>query len=183
MNAIAYPNDRSNPNAAIPVYIVAGPIGKAIPVNFLVGAPVGPDFGPFPVRVALAGGGGGTDQGVDANAIPVYLSTSANAMPVWDIAPAAPVLPPEVDEVTFTLELPVQSGVDVVGSCTATNGPVTWYLASDETGLCRMTTGSGQIVIVDPTASAVPGTYALLVEATNPGGIGQGTMTLELTEP
>jgi hypothetical protein len=93
-SSVKYPNDRTNPAGAIPVYIVSGPGGKAIPVNFLAG-PVSPNSGPIPVYVT--GGAGtppfGTDQGNPNNAIPVYISGAPNAMPVWDTAPAPPPVP------------------------------------------------------------------------------------------
>jgi hypothetical protein len=88
-----YPNDRTDPAGAIPVYIVAAPTqppypsnqdGGAIPVIF---GPVGGiNAGPVPVRILAAGGGPPwpSDQGQDAGAIPVFNSTAANAMPVWD---------------------------------------------------------------------------------------------------
>jgi hypothetical protein len=94
MNAIMYPNDRTNPAGAIPVYVVAGPVGGAIPVNFMAGAG-SPASGPIPVYVT--GGPGtppiGSDQGNPNNAVPVYISGAPNAMPVWDVAPAPPPIP------------------------------------------------------------------------------------------
>jgi hypothetical protein len=85
MSAIQYPNDRTNPAGAIPVYIEAGPVGKAIPVVFEA-PPTTPNAGPIPVRVVAAPGTlHGSDQGIDANAIPVYASVSPKAMPVWRI--------------------------------------------------------------------------------------------------
>jgi hypothetical protein len=86
---MGYPNDRTNPAGAIPVYIVAGPGGKAIPVNFLSG-PSGPNFGPIPVNI-VAGPGTppfGNDQGNPNNAIPVY--EAGDGIPVWAATGAPP---------------------------------------------------------------------------------------------
>ena len=43
--------------------------------------------GPIPVRfvAAPAPGSTSTDQGSDAGALPVVISSTPNAMPVWDI--------------------------------------------------------------------------------------------------
>jgi hypothetical protein len=82
-SAIRYPNDRTNPAGAIPVYLSSSP--KAIPIQVFSGAAT-PNSGPIPIRI-VAGPGTppiGNDQSNDNNAIPVYESTAANAMPVWD---------------------------------------------------------------------------------------------------
>jgi hypothetical protein len=168
---IIYPNARNNPAGAIPVYVVAGAGGKAIPANFLVGATVGPDFGPFPVRVALAGGGGGSNQGVDANAIPVYLSTAANAMPVWDTAPYVPA-PPIITTLSFTNGQP-SGDIDVVGQMAATNAPSapgTWAIVSNATMLTLILQAiTGQMVITNGMSISA-GTYEIEVSATNTDG-------------
>jgi hypothetical protein len=92
--AIKYPNDRTNPAGAIPVYMVATPPpgppwpnkqnNGAIPVNFIsVGTSAA--SGPIPVRIVANTGPGPewpSDQGQDAGAIPVYNSPAG--MPVWD---------------------------------------------------------------------------------------------------
>ena len=112
-SAIKYPNDRRNPEGAIPVYIVAAPVkppwpnnrgnsAAAIPIIF--GAqPVSPNVGPIPVRVVAGAGTApfGSDQGIDNNAIPVYESTAANAMPVVNVAPAEELLAPVTDVPPF----------------------------------------------------------------------------------
>jgi hypothetical protein len=78
-----YPNARNNPAGAIPVYTVAGPPGVPITV---VAAPTTPNAGAVPVRfVGAPGTAHGSDQGIDANAVPVYTSSSPKAMPVWDV--------------------------------------------------------------------------------------------------
>lgn len=90
----SYPNARNNPAGAIPVYM-APSNPKAMPIIIMAGA-TGPASGPIPIRI-VAGptGPGGTDQGVDANAIPVVESGAANAMPVWVAGGVAPGPVPE----------------------------------------------------------------------------------------
>ena len=111
MNAIMYPNDRTNAAGAIPVYVVAGPGGGAIPVNFMAGAG-SPASGPVPVYVT--GGPGtppiGSDQGNPNNAIPVYISGAGDAMPVWDVAPAPPPIPVNTTPPSITPTGTVTSG-------------------------------------------------------------------------
>jgi hypothetical protein len=82
--AVKYPNDRTNPAGAIPVFLSADP--KAIPIQIFAGA-TGRNFGPVPVRIVAGPGTSpfGNDQSVNNNAIPVYESTAANAMPVWSV--------------------------------------------------------------------------------------------------
>lgn len=100
-SVVNYPNDRTNPEGAIPVFIVGGPVGGAIPINIFAG-PVGVNSGPVPIRVVAGPGlAGGSDQGIDANAIPVYESAAPNAMPVWNVAPAIEIIPPEIDVPPF----------------------------------------------------------------------------------
>jgi hypothetical protein len=179
-SAIRYPNDRTNPAGAIPVYFSSGP--KAIPIKTFSSS-AGRNFGPIPVRV-VAGPGSppiGSDQGDDNNVIPVFESTASNAMPVWDAAPVAPIQPPVVSQSEFSYTLPVIGGVDSLGNCIATNLPVIWNLIDDQTGLCRISSGSGQLVIIDPNDVAAPGTYLLTVQATNSGGNGLGTIRVNLT--
>ena len=80
-----YPNDRTNPAGAIPVYYgAAPPAGKAIPIIVMPGA-IGVAHGPIPVRVVAAPVNPPypNDQGNDASAIPVYDSVAPHAMPVW----------------------------------------------------------------------------------------------------
>lgn len=77
----SYPNARNNAAGAIPVYLSSSP--KAMPIVIST-EPANAYSGAIPVRmVAAPSGPGGTDQGVDANAIPVVESTAPNAMPVW----------------------------------------------------------------------------------------------------
>jgi hypothetical protein len=94
MATIKYPNDRTDRNGSIPVYMVATPApgppwpskqnNGAIPVAFGA-APISPNAGAIPVRI-VAGTGPGpewpNDQGQDAGAIPVYNSPAG--IPVWD---------------------------------------------------------------------------------------------------
>jgi hypothetical protein len=92
--AIKYPNDRTNPAGAIPVYMVVTPPpgppwpnkqnNGAIPVNF-VSVGTSAASGPIPVRIVANTGPGPewpSDQGQDDGAIPVYNSPAG--MPVWD---------------------------------------------------------------------------------------------------
>lgn len=83
---MSYPNDRTNPAGAIPVYYgVAPPGGKAVPIVIIAG-PGSPISGPIPVRIVAAPPVGPpfpNDQGNDASAQPVYQSAAPNAMPVW----------------------------------------------------------------------------------------------------
>jgi hypothetical protein len=98
VSAYFYPTARNNAAGAIPVYIVAAPpvnpfppnaqtnILGAIPVT-MVAAPVVPNAGAIPVRV-VAGPGTppfASDQAQNDGAIPVYLSVSVKAMPVWRV--------------------------------------------------------------------------------------------------
>jgi hypothetical protein len=119
-SAVKYPNDRTNPAGAIPVYIVAGPGGKAIPVNFLDG-PVSSNSGPIPVNV-VAGPGTppfGSDQGNPNNAIPVY--EDGNGMPVW----AATGTPPLA--IAENITPPLITPADIQNSGTLlTADPGTW---------------------------------------------------------
>jgi hypothetical protein len=93
----AYSNERDNAAGAIPVYIVATPIRNlnppneqdnvqgAIPIQ-MVAPSTSPTAGAIPVRVVgdTSSGPWPSDQGQDAGAIPVYISASPKAMPVWD---------------------------------------------------------------------------------------------------
>jgi hypothetical protein len=90
-----YPNTCANAAGAIPVYVVATPpvnydppnttenIAGAIPINMttLVLHP-----NAIPVNVVSSPTTNGNDQGVITNAIPVYASTTANAMWTWNAA-------------------------------------------------------------------------------------------------
>jgi hypothetical protein len=86
-SAIKYPNDRTNPAGAIPVYISSSP--KAMPIQVLAG-PIDRNSGPIPVYFVAGPGTApiGNDQGNPNNAIPVVISDVANAMPVWDVGVA-----------------------------------------------------------------------------------------------
>lgn len=79
-----YPNARSNPAGSIPVYLSSDP--KAVPIVMSAEPPTDAT-GPIPVRfvAAPAPGSTSTDQGSDAGALPVVISSAPNAMPVWDI--------------------------------------------------------------------------------------------------
>jgi hypothetical protein len=124
----AYPNDRNNPAGAIPVYLVGGPGGKAIPVNFIAGgATGGPASGPIPVYVTAGPGipPFGTDQGNPNNAIPVYISGAPNAMPVWDTAPAPPPIPVNTTPPSITPTGTLNSGTLLtVNTGVWTNNPL-----------------------------------------------------------
>jgi hypothetical protein len=176
---IIYPTARDDPAGAIPVYIVAAPDGKAIPVNFLVGAPVGPDFGPIPVRVVLGAGSGGSDQGNDASAIPVYLSTAADAMPVWDTAPYVPA-PPIITTLSFTNGQP-SGDIDVVGMMQAINAPGapgTWAIVSNATMLALILQATNGQMVITNGLSIPAGDYEIEVSATNTDGTDLQTIHL-----
>lgn len=172
-----YPNARNNPAGAMPVYTVAGPPGMPITLGV---APATPDAGPIPVRFVTAPSGpGGSDQGLDANAIPVFISSSPKAMPVWDVGAGAP-LPPQPNPVTFTNAFEGFTTPRVLGTCTCTNGPATWSLI-DSGGLSlNIAAGSGQLVIMSMAGVSV-GTFHAAVQASNADGIGQGVVTIEFT--
>jgi hypothetical protein len=135
-SAVKYPNDRTNPVGAIPVFLVSTPnpgppwpnqrTNGAIPVNFV---PVGtsPNSGPIPV-VVVAGVGTppfGNDQGNSNNAIPVYISGEANAMPVWDTAPAPPPIPVNTTPPSITPTGTLNSGTLLtVNTGVWTNNPL-----------------------------------------------------------
>jgi hypothetical protein len=180
MSRYFYPNDRRDPDGAIPVYIVPAPTpgppwpskqnNGAIPINMM---PVGtlPNAGPIPVRV-VAGTGPGpswpSDQGQDAGAIPCY--NSANGMPVWDATGAPPLPPPIITSLSFTNTVPFISDIEPLGNMTATNGPIEWSLGANATPYTFIISRiSGQIVITDGL-SVVPGTVQINVIATNSSG-------------
>lgn len=171
-----YPNARNNPAGAIPVYTVAGPPG--IPIVLGV-EPTTPDAGAIPVRfVAAPSGVRGSDQGIDANAIPVFTSSSPKAMPVWDVGTPAP-LPPQPNPLTFSHILASLSPPQSLGMCTCTNGPATWSLISND-GLSIVVSGSGQMVLTS-LAGAGHGAFYPVVQASNADGVGQGVITVEFT--
>jgi hypothetical protein len=129
-SAVKYPNDRTNPAGAIPVFLVPAPTpgppwpnqrtNGAIPVNFV---PVGtsPNSGPIPVNV-VAGLGTppfGNDQGNPNNAIPVY--EDANGMPVW----AATGTPPAAIAENITSPSISPTGIQNSGTL-LTADPGTW---------------------------------------------------------
>jgi hypothetical protein len=136
---MGYPNDRNNPAGAIPVYLVGGPGGKAIPVNFVAGgATGGPASGPIPVYVTAGPGTPpfGTDQGNPNNAIPVYISGAPNAMPVWDTAPAPPPIPVNTTPPSITPVGPVNSGLPLtVNVGIWTNNPLGFDIQWTRNGL------------------------------------------------
>lgn len=172
-----YPNARNNPAGAMPVYTVAGSPGMPITLG---SAPATPDAGPVPVRfVAAPSGPGGSDQGMDVNAIPVFTSSSPKAMSVWDVGTPAP-LPPQPNPVMFSNALEGFTAPRVLGTCTCTNGPATWSLI-DSGGLSlNIASGSGQLVIMNMAGVSV-GIFHAVVQASNVDGIGQGVVTIEFT--
>lgn len=117
-----YPNDRSNPAGAIPIYLVAGPGGGAIPVNFLAGA-TGVASGPIPVRVVAGPGTAhGSDQSIDANAVPAY--EDGSGMPVW----LAAGIPPLREPINQTAPSISPAGI-VTSGVTLTADPGIWDTA------------------------------------------------------
>ena len=172
-----YPNARNNPAGAIPVYLSSSP--KAMPI-VLSSAPTTPAAGAIPVRIVAAPSGpGGTDQGVDANAIPVVESTASNAMPVYNVG-AAPPLPPEVVESTFTRAFATTNPPVALGTCTVVSGTVNWSII-DPGGLnLIIAAGSGQLLLMSLAGASV-GTFYAVVQAANSDGVGQGTITIEFT--
>lgn len=189
-----YPNDRRNPAGAIPVYMVAAPApgppwpskqnNGAIPVIFGA-APTKANAGAIPVRV-VAGTGPGpkwpSDQGQNAGAIPVYNSVSPKAMPVWDASGPPPLPPPVINSTAFTNSfdnLIVSGGVDVVGTCTATNGPVQWSMGTNSSGLTLLlSAGSGQLVITNGLTVVRDQEYHANIIATNPSGFDVEEITM-----
>jgi hypothetical protein len=128
----AYPNARNNPAGAMPVYLVAPPInppwpnnqgnaGAAIPMNF-VAQGASPNSGPIPVRIVAGPGPGpiyGNDQGIDANAIPVF--DDAAGMPVW----IASGTPPGLVPVNTTLPSITPTDIQISGTI-LTMDPGVW---------------------------------------------------------
>lgn len=172
-----YPNARDNPAGAMPVYTVAGSPGMPITLG---AAPATPDAGPVPVRFVIAPSGpGGSDQGLDANAILVFTSSSPKAMPVWDVGTGAP-LPPEPIPATFSQPFDTTNPPALLGICTCNNGPATWSLISNAGLSLNLSSGSGQLIWLNKTGASV-GTFNVVVQASNADGIGQGVITLEFT--
>jgi hypothetical protein len=167
----SYPNDRNNPAGAIPVYIVAGPGGKAIPVNFLAGgATGGSNSGPIPVYV-VAGAGAppfGSDQGNPNNAIPVYISGAPNAMPVWDTAPAPPPIPVNTTPPSITPTGTINSGIPLSANPGIwTNNPIGFDYQWTRNG--NPIVGANAVVYV-PTVVDRNNTVGVTVAADNEGG-------------
>lgn len=172
-----YPNTRNNPAGAMPVYTVAGLPGMPITLG---AEPATPNAGPVPVRfVAAPTGPGGSDQGIDANAIPVFTSSSPKAMPVWDVVTPAP-LPPQPNPVTFSHVFDSFNPPAVLGTCTCTNGPATWSLIGTDGLNLSIASGSGQLVMLSKAGASV-GIFHVVVQASNVDGIGQGVVTIEFT--
>jgi hypothetical protein len=176
MSRFFYSNDRRDATGAIPVYMVATPPAGppwpnkqnngGIPVNFV---PVGTEAasGPIPVRIVAGTGPGPTwpsDQGQDAGAIPVFNSPAG--MPVWDATGTPPLPPPVITSLSFTNPLPI-ADIDLIGICTADNGPIEWSLGANATPL-NLVLGrlNGQLVITNGLI-VTPGTYNVTIIATN----------------
>ena len=126
-----YPNDRTNPAGAIPVYLSVAP--NAMPIVMSI-EPVTPIAGAIPVYFASGIGTPpiGNDQGISNNAIPVVLSESSKAMPVWESVTGAPlntVLP----SITPTSAGP--STTLTVSNGTWTNSPTIFYYGWERNGV------------------------------------------------
>jgi hypothetical protein len=198
MSRYYYSNDRRDPTGAMPVYLVAAPapgppwpsdqLTGGIPVIFgLVG--ITPNSGPIPVRIVSGTGPGPkwpSNQGDDGGAIPVYNSTALNAMPVWDATGAPPLPPPIITASVFIhayQDIIAVGGIEIMGSCVATNGPVTWSMGANATPLdLRINAISGQIVLTNGLDSAVTvGNYQFRVNAANSSAFDSETITIILT--
>jgi hypothetical protein len=188
VSSIRYPTDRTNPGGAIPVYICPTPPlipnppnnkdlpAGAVPVSF-VAAGNSLDSGPIPVRTTTNPGPPfpwPSDQGQNRAAIPVY--DSPIGVQVW-ITNA--VGSPIVNEVTFTQPLADVLIPDVLGVCTATNNPSRWAIV-ESLELSVIISGSGQLVITSLDGATL-GTHDIIVSASNAGGTGTGTITVEFT--
>jgi hypothetical protein len=185
-----FPTDRRDPLGAIPAYLVAAPTiragsnqnnpNAAIPINMAAGAGPSATVGPIPIRMVAAVGPPPWPmfQDEDEGAIPVYNSTAANAIPVWNATGTPPVIPPDVDDLTFTNQLPLQNDIEILGVCTASNNPTSWTIVSNTTPYqLTISPGNGTLVISNGL-SVNPGTNSITVAAENDGGIGLGTITL-----
>jgi len=123
-SAIRYPNDRTNPAGAIPVFLSSSP--KAMPITIESG-PTGVYSGPIPVYFAAGAGTPpfGTDQGNANNAVPVVISGAPNAMPVWDTAPGPPPVPVNTTPPSITPTGTLNSGTLLtLNTGVWTNNPV-----------------------------------------------------------
>lgn len=184
-----YPNARNNPNGAIPVYVVSAPTPTprypnkqnnpqgAIPVVF-VARPTTPNSGAIPVVVVIGSGPGPkwpSDQRQAAGAIPVFNSASPKAMPVWNAVPSP--APPVVINADFYTNTSLGVGQDV-GTVTAYNNPTGWsIIGGNPNGNMFIINYAGRIILFN--GPIPPGIYTLTVQAINPDGAGQGTVTIQ----
>jgi hypothetical protein len=176
---VFYPNSRDNPAGALPVYLSASPKAMLITMG---AQPTVPDAGAIPVRFVTAPTNPPypNDQGNDTSAIPVVVSASLKAIPVWDVVTPAP-LPPEVISSTITRVLSTLNPPTVLGVIACNNGPATWSIINNPGPLNLFMSGtSGQLLIMSIVGTAL-GVFPVLVEASNVNGAGVGTVIVELT--
>jgi hypothetical protein len=175
-----YPNARNNPAGAIPVYLSSSP--KAMPVVMGV-QPTTPNAGAIPVYFVSAPTGSPpfpNDQGNANSAIPVIVSAAANAMPVWDTAPAPPPDPPIANDTTFTANLDSITLPDLLGVCTCQNGPGTWSVVLGGGLNLLMAGSSGQLILMDANG-IFAGTYNAIVQVSNANGNSRADIEIILT--
>lgn len=189
-----YPNAKNNPNAAIPVYIVAPPVLApgvfppnkqnnplgAIPVNF-VPQPTSPNALDAAIPVLIVAGPGVPDsngrwpsnQRNINGAIPVY--NSLTGMPVWSAVPG--LAPPIVINADFYTNTSLGVGQDI-GTVTAYNSPTSWsILSGNPNGNMFVINYAGRLILFNGPIAV--GLHTLTVQATNADGAGQGTVTIQ----
>ena len=117
--ARTYPSDNQNAASSIPVYLVGTQVldydppntqdnvAGAIPIN-LTSLDVFPNA--IPIRIVSGTGSSwGTDQGNDANAIPVFYSDRWDAIPVWNAGITGASRAPSSNVASITARTPIMT--------------------------------------------------------------------------